>query len=158
MMQNVATSMSNAIRLSANDTVNGKKGAAPVMVNGAVSTNTTFIEVQWAWLSLPAIIVFFAAIILIVAIIMSSKRGGNHTAFGRQAPLWKGSNLGLLTHGLDWQEMARSQRSEKLGETQGEENVKVLESTRRTDDWAKGVEVQLKEDADGRLRFMLVED
>ena len=152
MMENVATSMTNYIRQRAAGDLEGSPHAAPTSAAGIVYSSTTFIEVQWAWLSLPVVVVVFGGGVLIAAIRannMASRPGGP----GLKTPLWKGSNVALLAHGLNLQEM--SSQSASYQDSEDSEAVQ-FHSKRAAEAWARSTKVQLKRDEDGRLRFVRV--
>jgi hypothetical protein len=59
---------------------------------GTTWRNETCITVQWAWLSLPAVLLLLAIIFLVILIWKTKSR---------QVVLWRSSPLALLFHGLD---------------------------------------------------------
>ena len=85
-LSNIAKSMTNQIRLAANPEY--AKHAI-----GAVWWSSTCVEVQWAWLSLHALLVVLCIIFLLLTMLVNSRH-----ARGR---LWMSSPLALMYHGLD---------------------------------------------------------
>ena len=83
-MSNIARSMTNNMRLKASN-------SEPVL--GQVWWSETCVEVQWAWLTLHAVLVGFCILFLVLTILLSSKYA--------RGQLWKSSALALMYHGLD---------------------------------------------------------
>ncbi|KAJ5671175.1 hypothetical protein N7507_000302 [Penicillium longicatenatum] len=81
VVQRMAASLSKLARDSSNKT-------AP----GIVSTEQTYVKVNWPWVTLPALLLALG-IILVISTIMVNK----HQRFG----LWKSSILPVLYHGLE---------------------------------------------------------
>ena len=81
MIQNLANSLTNMIRSSLDGT----------FVAGEAFRSEVFIKIQWPWISLPVIVVSSANSLLVIMIIQSHRK---------RAPIWKGSALALLLHGL----------------------------------------------------------
>ncbi|KAF2671238.1 hypothetical protein BT63DRAFT_211058 [Microthyrium microscopicum] len=80
-MQNIATSMTNAIR-------NSQKKAT---FKGTATQAQTKIVVRWPWIILPVAVVVGGNLLLVLSIVESSRR---------QTPLWRSSSLALMFHGL----------------------------------------------------------
>ncbi|KAL2876216.1 hypothetical protein SGCOL_008577 [Colletotrichum sp. CLE4] len=81
LMDEVADSMTEAFRTSANNTV----------LNGVAMSSVTYIEIIWPRLILPISLILLTFVILIVMIIRNNQRG---------MPIWKSSSLALLFHEL----------------------------------------------------------
>jgi hypothetical protein len=81
MIHKIADSMTNMIRTSLDSTP----------VPGQSFHEETFINIQWAWISLPVLVVLSSNILLAVMMIQTWRR---------QAPVWKSSVLALMLHGL----------------------------------------------------------
>lgn len=62
------------------------------LITGMVGNPKTFIRVRWLWLILP-IVLSLSGVVLLLLTIVQTKR--------QHMPLWKGSLLPLLYHGLD---------------------------------------------------------
>jgi hypothetical protein len=60
-------------------------------VNGTAYATEVFVEVQWAWLILPALLVTSRILFVVLAILANKK---DNTA------LWKSSVLAFIYHGL----------------------------------------------------------
>ena len=83
-MSNIAASMTNNMRLKASN-------SKPVL--GQVWWSETCVEVQWAWLTLHAVLVSFCILFLVLTMLLSSKYA--------RGQLWKSSALALMFHGLN---------------------------------------------------------
>lgn len=81
LMDEVANSMTEAFRTSANNTV----------LDGVAMSSVTYIEITWPPLILPISLVLMTFTMLIVMIIRNNQRG---------MPIWKSSSLALLFHEL----------------------------------------------------------
>ena len=81
-MRNIAESMSEVVRTGANGTT------AP----GRTYSNTTFIQVRWAWLAVPVSLMVMSIILLMIVIMQTHVK---------DAAVWKSSSLALLFHQLD---------------------------------------------------------
>ena len=83
-MSNIARSMTNNMRLKASN-------SKPVL--GQVWWSETCVEVQWAWLTLHAVLVSFCILFLALIMLLSSKYA--------RGQLSKSSALALMFHGLN---------------------------------------------------------
>ncbi|KAJ0340696.1 hypothetical protein COL154_013498 [Colletotrichum chrysophilum] len=81
LMDDVADSMTEAFRTSANNTV----------LDGVAMSSVTYIEITWPPLILPIGLVLMTFTMLVVMIIRNNQRG---------MPIWKSSSLALLFHEL----------------------------------------------------------
>jgi hypothetical protein len=81
VVQRMAASLSKLARDSSNKTA-----------TGIVSTEQTYVKVNWPWVTLPALLLALG-IVLVISTIMVNK----HQRFG----LWKSSILPVLYHGLE---------------------------------------------------------
>lgn len=72
---------------------------------GQAYSATTFIEVRWAWLSLPFALILFSFIFLLAVIIQSSSRG--------MIP-WKTDILATLFHGVDPRDLQTYQPLDRI--------------------------------------------
>lgn len=113
VMANVATSLTNAMRMGLNSTV----------VRGVVWQQQTVIRIQYAWLALPMALLLLSAALLAAS--MLGYRSG--------APVWKSSAYALWYHGLmEWDE----QEVKDLVDG-------CLEATEEMDESSRTMEVQL---------------
>ncbi|KAI1194473.1 hypothetical protein F5X97DRAFT_327466 [Nemania serpens] len=78
----IADSLTNWIQAS--------QGSVEVL--GTNSVQVTVISIDWAWLTLPIILVFSSAIFLFITVMCSRKNS---------VPVWKSSLMPLLFHGLE---------------------------------------------------------
>ncbi|KAI1406759.1 hypothetical protein F5Y13DRAFT_197181 [Hypoxylon sp. FL1857] len=86
LMQEIADSMTEAFRNSANST----------SVSGIGKNTVTYIAITWAWLSLPIALVVLTFVMLLIVVVRNNARG---------VAIWKSSSLALLFHNLDgWYE------------------------------------------------------
>jgi hypothetical protein len=83
LASNLAKSMTRNMRTRSN---------AGGEVTGNAALNQTFIHIEWAWMSLPAAVLFGVLIFLLIVVLQSS-RG--------QIPTWKDNSLATLFYGLD---------------------------------------------------------
>ncbi|KAK2769905.1 hypothetical protein CKAH01_14920 [Colletotrichum kahawae] len=81
LMDEVANSMTEAFRISANNTV----------LDGVALSSVTYIKITWLPLVLPVALVLMTFTMLVVMIIRNNQRG---------MPIWKSSSLALLFHEL----------------------------------------------------------
>ncbi|KAF5517503.1 hypothetical protein CGCA056_v010445 [Colletotrichum aenigma] len=104
LMDEVANSMTEAFRTSANNTV----------LDGVAMSSVTYIEITWPPLILPISLVLMTFTILIVMIIRNNQRG---------MPIWKSSSLALLFHELSgWD----SSKTTATGPEEVEERAKSM--------------------------------
>ena len=80
-MDNIATALTNYFRDSSNVTVTGKAGKSE-----------SYVHINWAWITFPALLVVAGIIFLLLAMFETKRRG---------ARVWKTSELALLFHGLE---------------------------------------------------------
>lgn len=83
MMNNFVTSFTNRMRAMANDTDNKVQGTALISV--------PYVRVQWAWLSLPILLMVLSLVFLVATSIITKKSN---------IPVWKTSTLAVIFHGL----------------------------------------------------------
>ncbi|KAI1746972.1 hypothetical protein F4782DRAFT_552818 [Xylaria castorea] len=126
MTKNIEETLSNQIRSSSP----GDNGWAE-MWPGQAFYEETYWQVHWSWILLPVTEVLLAASLLAVSIMVS-----------RVQPLFKSSALALLYHGLD----NIDEDPDLCGD--GENNLDILENK------AKYVEVELRKDSNGNLKFV----
>lgn len=95
-MQNVATSMTEYMRTSANSTT----------VTGQARVSKTFIHVNWGWLALPIALMVLTLVLLIVVILLTHRT---------KVTPWKSSALAMLFHDLDgWDRDSLGMRNHHL--------------------------------------------
>lgn len=104
----------------------GRIGHQPV---GAALRSETYIRVEWPWLIMPTMLVIIGIAFLVLSLIQTSLNG---------TVLWKSSTIAPLFHGLE-------------GYTGRELN---LQGRRHMEAAAEGMQVQLKPDDDGKMRFV----
>ena len=68
------------------------RDSRPSEVTGLVGLRVTYVHIRWEWLILPAVLEV-AGIALLLLTIVAAKRA--------KTPLWKGSVLPFLYHGLE---------------------------------------------------------
>ncbi|KAM0723454.1 hypothetical protein Q7P37_000440 [Cladosporium fusiforme] len=83
IMANVASAMTAALRTGSNETA-----------QGTVFTSEPYIDIEWAWLTLPLLL--YVLSICFVAVVALKYRAGKSTTF-----VWKNSLPAALFHGLD---------------------------------------------------------
>jgi hypothetical protein len=98
LMGNVATSMTRNMRTRSD-------AGTPAM--GHASSMQTFVHIEWAWISLPLVVLFGVLGFLLVVI----ARTRSH-----RIPIWKDSSLATLFHGIDFEGRARIGDGETLDE------------------------------------------
>ena len=81
MISKLADSLTNMIRLSDDR----------YFVEGQAFQSEVFINIQWAWLSLPVLVVLSANVLLAIMILQTWRS---------QTPVWKSSLLAFLLHGM----------------------------------------------------------
>ncbi|GAW17768.1 hypothetical protein ANO14919_072350 [Xylariales sp. No.14919] len=128
MTKNIEETLSNQIRSSSP----GDNGWAE-MWPGQAFYEETYWQVHWPWILVPVIEVLLAGSLLAVSITVT-----------RAQPLFKSSTLALLYHGLDGIEEDENLRGDWVN------NLDDLEKM------AKGVDVELKKDSNGSLKFVKV--
>ncbi|TGJ83165.1 hypothetical protein E0Z10_g5594 [Xylaria hypoxylon] len=128
MTRNIEETLSNQIRSSSP----GDNGWAEMWA-GQAFYEETYWHVNWSWILLPVIEVLLAASLLVISI-----------TFTRDQPLFKSSALALLYHGFD--DIGKD--SDLRGDW--DNNPDNLENM------AKYVDVELKEDSNGSLKFVKV--
>ncbi|KAI1378074.1 hypothetical protein F4677DRAFT_443988 [Hypoxylon crocopeplum] len=122
---NLATTLTNQIR-SANPGDNRNE----TLLYGKALVNEIYIHARWLWAAFPSTITILTEILLVISI-----------AITRDEPLYKGSALALLFHGLgDWPDI----------------NVQELETAEELESTAKHMSTRLMEDREGGLKFMKV--
>ena len=84
IFENLANSVTNEMRKN-------KADQAPP-VTGQLGVPRTVLHVRWQWITLPALLLIVSSIFFLLTMIESSKSG---------TPLWKGSALAVLYHGLE---------------------------------------------------------
>lgn len=148
MMDNVAASMSNAVRLLASPNVGKNNNTVPTSRSGTVWVTTTVVRVYWPWITLPALVVSSSVIVLLLSIWAAER--DRAPLGGRNVPLWKQSNVGILNHGYDLKDLMVGQdvQTAALLNAESREEVK---------NWARNTQVQLMRDHEGHLRFRAVE-
>ncbi|KAL2839639.1 hypothetical protein BJY01DRAFT_237013 [Aspergillus pseudoustus] len=82
IVENVAWGMTERIRTGRNSTV----------AEGVAYQAETYIHVNWAWITLPVLVVLGAGVLLACSIISNSRH---------KAALWKSSNLAVLLHSVE---------------------------------------------------------
>lgn len=82
--ENLATSITNEMRKN-------KADQTPA-ITGQLGVPRTVLHVRWQWIILPGILVIVSSIFFLLTIIESSRSA---------TPLWKGSALAVLYHGLE---------------------------------------------------------
>jgi hypothetical protein len=103
IMSNVADSLNKMALLTSGKDVNGTAYAIEV-----------FVEVQWAWLIMPALLVISGIFFFLLAIVSNKKD---------ETPLWKSSVLAFLFHGLCNVDVADYTIASKMEEKAEEMNV-----------------------------------
>jgi hypothetical protein len=83
LFENLAASMSNEIRRNAE---------GQPFVTGQLGSLRSVLKVRWAWITLPAALVVVSGIFFLLTVIETRKSG---------LPLWRGSALAVLYHGLE---------------------------------------------------------
>ena len=78
-------------------------GATSQLVPGTMFYETTSVQVRWGWFTLPLSLWTMTAIYLWTVIQISRRYG---------VPIWKGSTLAYLYHGLEWQEHYQKPRND----------------------------------------------
>lgn len=81
---NLANSITNEMRKN-------KADQAPAMT-GQLGVSRTVLHVRWQWITLPAFLLVVSSVFFLLTIIESSRSA---------TPLWKGSALAVLYHGLE---------------------------------------------------------
>lgn len=120
---NLATTLTNQIR-----STNPGDNRNVTLLNGRAFVSETYIRARWQWLAFPATVTVVTTILLSLSIVIN-----------RNYPLFKGSALALLFHGLgEWPHSS----------TQSLNTVEDLEYT------AKNMTTSLMEDDEGVLKFM----
>lgn len=119
-MNNVATSVSKYMRSLSNETVIGQS-----------LSQETYIRVQWAWITFPAVLVFAGVLLLLFAITETNKKG---------VEVWKYSCLPLLFHSVDDKSAGRV---EDMGKRQ-------MATVEEMEEEAKRIRVRLGREEDGR--------
>jgi hypothetical protein len=84
-VQAMVESMTNQLRATYNVTVQGQS------INPVV-----FIEVQWAWITLPLIVEIISIVFLVIILVQSARTAG--------LPLWKSSTVAVLTYDVRFRE------------------------------------------------------
>ncbi|KAL4917814.1 hypothetical protein BDW62DRAFT_75254 [Aspergillus aurantiobrunneus] len=82
IVDDIAWGITERIRTGPNSTVS----------NGIAYQPETYINVNWPWITLPALVVFGGAILLVCSIISNAQHKG---------ALWKSSNLAVLLHSVE---------------------------------------------------------
>ncbi|KAK3335144.1 hypothetical protein B0T19DRAFT_1071 [Cercophora scortea] len=126
---NIATTMTDLIR----SPTTGENSNATVLAGQAFGRET-YINVRWGWLILPLSETLITAGLLVTTILYT--RG-----FGK--PLLKSSTLGLLFYPLE--SRLAAEVDDCLGDEETEEGLLEV---------AKGIVLQLRDDEEGKLRFM----
>ncbi|KAL1644183.1 hypothetical protein SLS58_004463 [Diplodia intermedia] len=85
-MNGLALSMSAAIRQYGDD-------SSTDYIRGTVMDSQTCIRVRWAWISLPATLLFLTMVFLVLTVLQTVKQRWQGT--------WKSSAIALLFHGFD---------------------------------------------------------
>ncbi|KIV76897.1 hypothetical protein PV11_08747 [Exophiala sideris] len=85
MMSSLAASMTTHIRKT------GNVAEARVPAVGTMWQDVAFVQVQWAWITLPAALVALALCFLVVTAVVNSRQG---------TKLWKGSSIAASYHPL----------------------------------------------------------
>jgi hypothetical protein len=132
-MRNLATSMTNNMRLQSS-----------AVVLGTALDAQLYIHVRWVWLSLPLIMVI-GSIVFLLLTVWQSRRWG--------IPSWRGSALATMAHGVyggDVGEDTNDIMAANDARWVGKEKVSDL------DRWAEDVEVDLRRRGRGGLSYGLV--
>ena len=85
MMNSLATSMTTHIRKTGNVAVK------QVPAIGTAQQDVAFVEVQWAWITVPAALLALTLCFLVVTVAVSARQG---------TKLWKGSSIAAFYHPL----------------------------------------------------------
>ena len=104
IIDGMTTTMTNYIRTA---------GVKDTFANGTAYALKPIVQVSWAWLALPAILLTLSALLLSLTIIVSKQA---------KLPVWKDSSLPTLFHGLDENTISavHDSRAESLKEMQSE--------------------------------------
>ncbi|KAK5788715.1 hypothetical protein VI817_009673 [Penicillium citrinum] len=103
-------------------------------INGTVHTSEVFVDVQWPWISLPALLVVVGTVFSLVTMYVSQRS---------QLPLWKSSALAPFYHGLEWVEkeeykmgagMEKQAERVKVGLRHSEGHDRLMLCEKRSDD------------------------
>ena len=114
--------------------------ANPKTAQGITTDLVTYVEVDWAWLSLPFAIEALTMSTLLV-VMMSTAR--------RKVPVWKGHALAAMLHGLPLSEVSSEIDRQMAGEDDGTTTKKsTLETYHDMEAFAADVQVRLEKDRD----------
>lgn len=129
-MQSLAAALTQRMRTAPGDDTN-LSGPGPLAF-GTVYQERPHVNVRWAWITLPAIVLFLSAVFLIGTMVTSKKKNGTM--------LWKGSGLAHYRHTL-----TEESRSKLANAKSAKEFEKI----------ADGIRVRYEETEDG-ARFVPV--
>ena len=95
LLRGISNSMTSAIRLKGgvrdSSSSGPRRAAGPI--TGQVLRADTCIHIRWAWITLPAAMVFLTSLLLTWTIVLHTSR--------KRRPAWKSSALPVLFHGLE---------------------------------------------------------
>jgi len=95
ILRGISNSMTSAIRLKGgvrdSSSSGPRRAAGPI--TGQVLRADTCIHIRWAWITLPAAMVFLTSLLLTWTIVLHTSR--------KRRPAWKSSALPVLFHGLE---------------------------------------------------------
>ena len=114
--ENLANSITNQMRNSETD--------QSLTVSGQVGLVRTVLQVRWQWITLPAFLLLISTIFFLLTMIESSRSA---------VPLWKGSALAVLYHGL---------------ETKVRSTLEHWDLSSQMSEASEGVKVKLRRDPD----------
>jgi hypothetical protein len=95
ILRGISNSMTSAIRLKGGvrDSSSSGPRRAAGLITGQVLRADTCIHIRWAWITLPAAMVFLTSLLLIWTIVLHTSR--------KRRPAWKSSAQPVLFHGLE---------------------------------------------------------
>lgn len=126
-MEGLAISMTAAIR-------NGGDPSNSAPARGTVLASQTCVGVEWAWLALPAALLFLTLVFLVTTVVQSRRYTSTTTAEGGRKP-WKSSSLPLLWNGMRDETRARYERFDDVKEMK--ESGNGMKVSLRREGWSE---------------------